>query len=63
MDEQKQDVMLEPTYSSCVSIRDVFLKTCRKQRTVGKGGLRGSGISVLIVRHDDDDRYQIFDDV
>ena len=30
-------------------------KTCRKQWTIERGGKRGSGISALIVRHDDDD--------
>ena len=55
MGEQRQDDQLEPTYSSAVPIRDVALRTCRKQWTIGRGGERGSGISVLIVRHDDDD--------
>ena len=41
MAEQKQDDQLEPTYSSSVRIQD------RKE------GKRGSGISVLAVRHDD----------
>ena len=36
-------------------IQDVALRTCRKQSTIGMGGERGSGISVLIMRHDDDD--------
>ena len=36
-------------------IQDVALKTYRKQWTIGSGGERGSGISVLIARHDDDD--------
>ena len=36
-------------------IRDVALRTCRKQWTIGRGGKRGSGISVLIARHHDDD--------
>ena len=31
MDEQRQDVQLEPTYSSFVLIRDVALRICRKQ--------------------------------
>ena len=31
------------------------LKTCRKQWTIEKGGVKGSGISVLMVQHDDDD--------
>ena len=55
MDEQRQDDQLEPTYNSSVPIRDVALRICRKQRTIGSGDERGSGISVLIARHDDDD--------
>ena len=55
MDVQRQDDELEPTYSSSVPIRDVALRTYRKQWMIGRGGERGSGISVLIVRHDDDD--------
>ena len=55
MDEQRQDDQLEPTYSSSVPIRYVVLKTCRKQWTMQKGGKRGSGIPVLMVRQDDDD--------
>ena len=55
MAEQRQDVKLELSYSSSTSIRDVTLRTCRKQWTVGKCGARGSEISVLIARHDDDD--------
>ena len=55
IDEQRQDVQHEPTYSSSVPIRDVALRTCRKQWTIGKGSERGSGISVLIARHDNDD--------
>ena len=55
MDEQRLDDQLEATYSSSVVIRDVVLKTCRKQWTIEKGGGKGSGISVLIARHDDDD--------
>ena len=31
MNEQKQDDQLEPTHSSSEPIRDVVLKTCRKQ--------------------------------
>ena len=37
--------------------RDVNLKNCRKQWTIGRGGERGSGISMLIVLHDDDDDF------
>ena len=38
-----------------MSIRDAVLKTCRKQLMIGRGGVRGSGISMLMVWHDDDD--------
>ena len=55
MAEQKQDDQLEPTYNSSVRIRDVALRTCQKQWTIGRSGERGSGISVLAARHDDDD--------
>ena len=55
MDEQRQDVQLEATFSSSVSIRDVAQRICRKQWTIGRCGERRSGISVLIARHDDDD--------
>ena len=48
MDEQRQDDQLEPTYSSSVPIRDVALRTYRKQWTIETGDERGSGISVLI---------------
>ena len=58
-DEQRQDVQLEHTYSSSVPILDVAWKTCQKQWMIGRGGERGSGISMLIVRHDDDERYPI----
>ena len=60
MAEQRQDNQLEPTYSSSVPILDVVLKTCRKQWTIGRVGERGSGISVLIARLDDDDDDQTF---
>ena len=55
MAKQKQDDQLEHTYSSYVKIRDVALKTCQKRWMIGRGGERGSGISVLVARHDDDD--------
>ena len=55
MAKQKQDDQLEPTYSSSVRIRDVALRTCQKQWTIGRSGERGSGISVLAAWHDDDD--------
>ena len=58
MAEQKQDDLLENTYSSYVRLRDVALKTCQRWWTIGKSGERGSGISVLAARHDDDDMYK-----
>ena len=58
MDEQRQDDQLEPTHSSFVPIRNVALRTCRKQWTIGRCGERGSEISVLIARLDDDDDLQ-----
>ena len=48
MDEKTQDVQHEPTHSSSVKIRDVDLRTCQKQRTIGRCGEKGSEISVLI---------------
>ena len=48
MDKQRLDNQLQPTYSSSVTIWDVTLKTCWQQWTIGRGGERGSGISVLI---------------
>ena len=55
MNKQRQDDQLEPTYNSSVPIRDVSLKTCREQWTIGRGGERGAGISVLMAQQDDDD--------
>ena len=54
-DQEKQDDQLEHTYSSYGRIRNVALKTCQKRWMVGGSGERGSGISVLAARHDDDD--------
>ena len=51
---QKQDDQLEHTFSSNVRIRDVALKTYQRRWTIGRSGERGSGISVLAARHDDD---------
>ena len=51
MDEQRPDDQLEPTYNNSVPIQDVALK----RWTIEKSGGRGSGISVLMARHDDDD--------
>ena len=60
MDKQRQDDQLEPTYSSSVPIRDVALKTCRKQWMIEKGGKKGSGISMVMARHDEDDAAAFF---
>ena len=54
MDEQRQDDPLEPSYNSSVPIQDVALKTYGKRWMIEKGGGRGSGISMLMVRHDDE---------
>ncbi len=65
---QKQDDQHEHTFSNYERIQDVVLKTCLRRLTIGKSGERGSGISVLPARHDDDDvikpnetRLYIFD--
>ena len=55
MAKQKQDDQLEHTYSSFVRIRDVAFKTCQRRWMIGRSDVRGSGISVLEARHDDDD--------
>ena len=52
---QKQDWQLEHTFSSYVRIRNVALKTYQGRLTIGRSGERGSGISVLTARHDDDE--------
>ena len=52
--EQKQDDQLEHTYSICMRIWDVALKTGQRRWPIGRSGVRGSGISVLTARHDDD---------
>ena len=59
MVKQKQDDQLERTYSRYVRIRDVDLKTCQERWMIGRSGERGSGISVLVARHDDDDDIYI----
>ena len=55
MAEQKQSDPRKPIYSSSVSIRGVALRICQKRSMRGRGGERGSGISVLMAWHDDDD--------
>ena len=54
MAAQKQDDQHEHTFSSYVRIRDVVLKTYLGRWTIGRSGERGSGISVLPARYDDD---------
>ena len=54
MAKQKQDDQLELTYRSYVRTQDVTLKTCQRRWIIGRSGERGSGISVLPARHDDD---------
>ena len=51
---QKQDDQHEYTFSNYVRIRDVVQKTCLRRWKIGKSGERGSGISVLPARYDDD---------
>ena len=55
MAEQKQGDQVEPTYCSSVRIRGKALRTCRKRWTIGRGGEKGSAISVPMARQDDDD--------
>ena len=57
---QKQDDQHEHAFSSYVRIRDVDLKTCLGRWMIGRSGERGSGISVLPARHDDDDAFFSF---
>ena len=55
MTAQKQGNQLERTFSSYMRIQDVVLKTYLGLWTIGRSGERGSGISVLPARYDDDD--------
>ena len=55
MAAQKQDDQLERTFSSYVRIQAVVLKTYLGRWSIGRSGERGSGISVLPARYDDDD--------
>ena len=54
IDEQRQDDQLEPIYNSSVPIQDVAWKTSQERWTIETGSERGSGRSVLVARHDDD---------
>ena len=62
MAEQKQDDLLEYTYSSYVRIQDVALKTCQRRWTIGRSVERGSGVSVVAARDDDDEEEEDDDD-
>ena len=57
MAEQKQGDQLEYTYSRYVKTRDVALRTSQRRWTIGRSGERGSEISVLVARQDDDDEW------
>ena len=56
---QKQDDQHERTFSSYVRIQVVVLKTYLGRWTIGRSGERGSGISVLPARYDDDDEGRL----
>ena len=57
---KEQHDQLKLTYSSFVRIRDLAKRTCQKRWTIGRGGERGSGISMLMAGHAaaDDDVFQ-----
>ena len=57
MDEQELGSKLEPIFNSSVLIQDVAWNTCRERWTIEKNEERGSGKSVLVAWHDDDDIY------
>ena len=61
MAAQKQDDQHERTFSSYVRIQVVVPKTCLGRWTIGRSGERGSGISVLPARYDDDDSGTKYD--
>ena len=60
MDEQRWDNQLEPTYHSSVLIQGVSRKTSQEQWTIETGDERGSGRSVLALRHDDSSQWITF---
>ena len=60
MDEQMLDDQQEPIYHSSVPIQDVAWKTYRERQMIETGGKRGSGKSVLVARHDDDEELYIY---
>ena len=52
---QKQGDQLESTYSSSVRIRDLARRTWQKRWTIWRSGERGSVISELVARQDDNE--------
>ena len=56
---QSRTTSLERTFSSYVRIQDVVLKTYLGRWTIGRSGERGSRISVLPARYDDEYIYAI----
>ena len=61
---KNQNDQHEHAFSNYMRIQDVVQKTCLRRWTIRKSGERGSGISVLPARHDDDDEvYTIFKQV
>ena len=55
MDKQRLDNQLEPIYNSSVQIQDIASETSWEWWTIGPGGERGLGRSMLAAQHDDDD--------
>ena len=55
MDEQVLGDQVEFICNSSVWTQDVALKTSQKQWTIEMNGKGGSGKSVLVAQHDDDD--------
>ena len=55
IDEQRQNDQQESIYNSSVPIQDIALKTSQERWTIETHGKRGSGRSVLVARHDDDE--------
>ena len=52
--------LLEIVTAKFYLIRDVALKTCQRWWMIGRSGERGSGISVLVARHDDANQNKEF---
>ena len=57
MDKQRQDDQLEPIYNSSVPIQDGALKTYLERWMIETGGKRGSGRSMLVAWHYDDETF------